>query len=413
MLASLLVAMCYKERKNKPVPYILTLILLCLTHSYGIAFAGGIVIGDILGDCIRGKSFKKSASDIIKNRKMFVCYIILLVFASFVIIDIMPHADTYAINTVHSNKHSLPVILFFSWFLIPSENFFTSFSSEMSSMQQEVNPIGEVISAFLISLLIWSELFLICKKRRMIVEMIVPYFFISILTSTYIYPHHFGIFLIYFLFILWIAEDKEPVTFKAYASLMKKAGLTEKITKMLAVIAAGLYVCINLYWNGMSYYYDMKYPYDPSREIAEWIKKYDLCDKKFLVLWTGDDTNMYTLGSTGANAYFEKNIFYNMHDGLAYVTHIVPDEKEYKMDIDYMRSQGAPDFILCGSPSAIVPVKEKLGIDENYIAVALEARGERIFKDKTCNVDVYMMCTKETYKEVYGREYEVPTYKKS
>jgi len=413
ILAALLAAMFYKERKQKPVRYMISLVFLCLTHSYGIAFAGGIVIGDIIGECIREKSFKKTASDIIKNRRLLVSYVILLAAAAAIIIDIVPSGDTFAMNAVQNKKHSFPAILFFSWFLIPSENFFTSFSSEMLSMQQETNPVSEIISAAVISLLIWSCLFIICKKRRMIAEMLIPYLFISILTSTYIYPHHFGIFLTYLLFILWTAEAKEKVTFEKYSSVMKKAGVSEKLAKMIAVAGAALYVCINLYWNGMSYYNDVKYPYDPSREIAEWIKKYDLYDKSFLAAWTGEDTNMYTLGSTGANAYFDNNIYYNMHDGLAYVTHIVPDEQEYEKDIEAMKAHGDPDFILCGSVLASSSICDTLGIDEHYVAVALEARGERIFKDKKCNVDVCLVCTRDTYKELYGKEYEVQTYKNS
>ena len=138
---------------------------------------------------------------IISNKKLLLSYIILLAAAMAMIADIMPHSDTFAAKqTVAGSNHSLPVCYLFSWLLIPSENLFTSFSSELLYMREEVNPIGEVIAAGAISLLIWAVLFVICRKRRMVAELFIPYSFIAVLTALHISPHHFGIFFMYMLF---------------------------------------------------------------------------------------------------------------------------------------------------------------------------------------------------------------------
>ncbi len=78
-------------------------------------------------------------------------------------------------------------------------------------MQVEMNPFQDVFGAAVVSVIIWTLLFMICLKRRMIAEMLIPYLFISLLLTSYSYPHHFGIFIMYLLFILWTATDTEPI----------------------------------------------------------------------------------------------------------------------------------------------------------------------------------------------------------
>ena len=407
----LLAAMCYKDRNEKPLRYCLALIFMCTVHSYGIAFAGGIVVSDLIGEAIRERSIKKMCTGIISNKKLLISYIVLLAAALAMIADIMPHSDTFAAKqTTDPSYHSLPVCYLFSWLLIPSENLFTSFSSELLYMREEVNPIGEVIAAAAISFIIWAALFVICRKRRMIAELFIPYSFIAVLTSLHINPHHFGIFFMYLLFIVWTAEDKEPVKMSEFTGLAEKAGLSESFTKKIIIGTAAAFSAINIYWDALSYYREIKLPYDPAPALADWIKDNKLEDKKLLTTWSESDIFIVNASSIAANAYFDRNIYYNLNYDLSFITHIVADDDERVNTLDKWKTAGEPYLMVCDSPNETAFICKELGLSDEYNSVAYVGKGRRIFKDKCDVYNVYVMCSKDTYKEIYGKEYEVSTY---
>ena len=413
MLACLLTAMTFKERKEKPLRYILALILMCLAHSYGIAMAGGIVTADMIGECIRQRSVKKGALDVLKNKKLLICYIVLLAAALLTIADIVPYSDTYGTSIVRTRNHSIFVTFLLSWFYVPSETLFTSFSSEVLSLQCEINPFGETIGAALISLIIWAVLFRICSKRRMLTEMILPYLFVSFLVTSYSYPHHFGVFLMYLLFVVWVAADKEPITLSEFSQPAAKTGISEAFVKKAAAFGAAFFICINLYWDIVSYYREIRTAYDPSVGLARWIRENELEDRKILVAWSQTDTNMYSSAAIASEAYFDRNIYYNLYNDQAYISHKVPTDQEMEEYFEALKSYGAPDLIICSSVLDTQRLREAIGVDEPYIAEAYVGKAARIFKDKEENMDIYVCCTRETYREIFGKEYEIPSYKNS
>ena len=411
--AVLVAAMFYKERKTRPVRYTIALLGMCLCHSYGIAMAGGIVVADLVGEAVRQKSAVKSILDVLKNRKLLICYIALLAGALLLIADIMPYSDTFGSSVVRTRNHNVLVIFLFSWFYLPSEALITSFSSPVLSMQVEMNPFQDVFGAAVVSVIIWTLLFMICFKRRMIAEMLIPYLFISLLLTSYSYPHHFGIFIMYLLFILWTATDTEPIRLSEFTGPLVKAGISEKLAKRTAVIGAAAFVGINLYWDGCSYYHEIKGDYDASVGLAEWIKDNGLEDRKIMTTWVLTDTHMYSASAVASEAYFDKNIYYNVYNGKSYISHIVPDKQEIGEYEDMIRACGPPDLIICDTPRETIEICRIGGFDEKYIAEAYYGKAGRVFKDKEEMCDVWVYCTQDTYRELYGKDYVIPSYKES
>lgn len=408
----LLAAICYKERYEKPFRYCGSLFLMCISHSFGIACAGGIVIADMLGESIRQRSVKKMAERIISNKRLLISYVMLLAGALAVIAVIMPRSDTYATSS-KMGVHGFGFCYFMSWLHIPSDTLFTSFSSEIMYVKEEINPINEVITAAVISLLIWTLLFCIAKKRRMIVELFLPYSFIAIFTSTHTRPHHYGIFLTYLLFILWTATDKERITLKEFSEPLEKAGLKAALTKKIAIGGAAALTAINLYWDGISYYREIKYVYDPARALAQWIKDNKLEDNRFLTTWSENDAYIVNSSSVASNAYFERNLYYNLNYGLSFVSHkVCRGDEAVKIKKEWL-AMGEPDFMVCDSPQESSYICEDLGLGADYVALAFTGEGQRIFKDKIDDCNLYVVCTREKYKELYGKDYEVSTYKNS
>ncbi len=410
MFAGLLCASFYNDRREKPLPYILSMVFLCLCHSYGIAFAGGIALADIAGGMIRERSFRRTFSELFANKKLFIGYAALLAAAIAIILDIAPKQDTMA---VHLDKtYSYPVVLLLCFIFIPSEVFVTSFSSDASSIQDEANTIGEMVGAGAVSLIIWAVIFIVCKNRRMIAEMIIPYLCAAVIMSIYAYPHHYGMFLLYVIFIMWTASAKEPIKLAEFTDVIKKSGISEKFAKTCIVGGAAVSVAVNIYWDIYSYANDIIKPYDNAPAAAEWIKDMNIEGSRIMIAWMPDDTNIYPDAPVTLNAYFDKNLYYNMEGDVTYVTHIIADEEEMEADRAYARTFGAPDYVICSSPVAVSPIIESLGFEGGYIAEAFSGTAYRPFKDKLDEKRLYIICTKDKYKELYGKDYEVSSYKK-
>ncbi|WP_303787737.1 hypothetical protein [Ruminococcus flavefaciens] len=412
MLAVLMTAMFYKERNNKPIRYCLSLMFLCALHSYGIAFAGGIVIADLLSETLRGHSIKKVAVRILRNKRLLVFYTLLLAFAVFLIIDIMPRSDTSASEKIKNSTNSYFLCLLLCFFLIPSETLITSYSSDIMMLQNEKNPLYENLTAGLFSLIIWSCIFVICRKRKMLPEMIIPYFFISILASLYINPHHFGIFLAYLLFILWTASDVQPVSLSDFSKITEKAGLSPKTAKKIAAGAAAVFAVINLYWDGYAYYTDITHQFDPGKSLAQWIKNENLTGKKILAEWDAGNTHMIFDCCITSSPYFEEKQYYEPYDELTFISHIVPSESQSQAEIEMLAAKGKPDFIVCAKPYSAVRICDELHIAEKYNAVAFTETSLKVFKSKAESMEVYIMCTNETFRELYGRDYKGQIFEK-
>lgn len=409
MFACLLCAAAYNKRKEKPLPYILALIFLCLCHSYGIAFAGGIAAADIIGGIAARKNIKKGISDIFANRKLSAGYIVLLAAAAVILADIAPKHDTMAMHL--EKTYSYPVVLLLCIFFIPSEVFVTSFSSDATSIQNELNSVGELIGAGAVSLIIWSVIFIVCRKRKMLAEMIIPYLCVSVVMSIYAYPHHYGMFLMYVIFVMWTATEKSPVKAEEFISVIKKAGISDKLAKLCVYGPVGICVLMNVYWDVYSYASDIMKPYDNAPAAAAWLGEHNAENMKVMIVWASDDTNIYPDVPVTLNAYFGSNIYYNMEGNVAYVTHILADDEEMEKDIEYFRSFGPPDLFVCTAPVQTAVLREKLGFEGSYIAEAFSGTAYRPFKDKLDEKNLYIMCTREKYKELFGKEYEVSSYK--
>jgi len=154
-------------------------------------------------------------------------------------------------------------------------------------------------------------------------------------------------------------------------------------------------------------------PYDASVGLARWIKDNGLEDRKLLASWSKTDTHVFSASAFASEAYFDKNIYYNMYKDQTYMSHIMATEEDIKTELEYMRSFGAPDFVICDSPLEVSDICKTFGLTEKYIAEAYHGKGRKIFKDKDVTTDVFVYCTMDTYRELYGKDYVIPSYKES
>lgn len=364
MTAVFLSAVCHKKRREKTFPYMLSLLFMCLCHSYGIALAGGLVIADIAGDILAEKSLFKAFGKIITDKKRLVSYFILLIAAICLVIEIMPAKDAFAVERTGGSLLNYLKNLLLAWLLIPAENILT-LESDYELIQCQNFGIGTLIKTAVISVAVWIFLFAVTRKRKTVLTAFIPYILLSLLFARYAYPYHFGVFYIFLIFVLWICEEEKPLG-TADLKLFKIKEEYRKITEKAVAVILGVPVLVNISWSIHSFSADRKYSYEPTNELFEWIEKNGYRDGyTWFAGFDEEDTNSNSGSAIVLNAYCGENIFYNMDRDKPYFTHISADEDEISADIAEMKNHNSPDFILAYG-SGIGENCEAVGIDDEY-----------------------------------------------
>lgn len=375
MAALFLCAACYKSRKEKPFAYMLTLLFMCLCHSYGIAFAGGLVIADIIADIIDEKNFFKGCKKIISDKKRLCSYVILLLSAICLVIEIMPAKDTFAAVRADRGISEYLKNLYLAWIWVPSESIVTSDGDYVLLKDQDIDA-KMLLCKIMVSSIIWGIIYLISKERGKALTVFVPYLCISLLIAKYATLHHFGIFYLLLIFALWICDDCRELSLE---NLKFPSDQWHPLRK-LAVAFLCLPVISNVMWSFNSFNSDRKYSYDASDKLYRWIVENDYHNGyTWLADYLRDDTNINSVAVTLLGAYLDKNIFYNLNKNVSYVTHIVADDKEMEADIKEMKEHDPPDFILADGIE-IDALLHNLEISEEYQIVFISV-GDQVFKD--------------------------------
>lgn len=360
MLAMFLCADTYNEREKKPLPYILSMIFLCLCHSYGIAFAGGLAAADILRRIFHESSILGGIRTI--NKKLLIGYGILLLSALIITAEIMPAKDSFAVNEEH--KIGYPKMLLLCIILMPSETFVTSFSKNQLVAKCTFSSMDIVLAA-IIAIVFFYFIINICRKRKILLEFIIPYFFLVIIMAAYVHTHHLGIFLNIVIFILWVAAKKEPITMQEICEPLTKIKLSPKFAETLIKLTVVLVTSVNLYWNAYSYVTDIKQPYEVADDAANWIND-NLGDDAYIIsTWVDDNSNHFNSDAIPINCFYKKNIFKNAYKNISYSTHMKSSYDEYNAMIKKIKEHGEPDAII--TPNAIITdLFEELEIKNNY-----------------------------------------------
>lgn len=389
MTAAFICAMLYKSREKRPFLYILSLMFLCLCHSYGIAMAGGIVLADLIETTVTAgdRSLQKI---FLNNKRKITAYLILFVFAICLVMEIMPARDAFAVNM--DKKIGFVPSFLLSWLLIPADATVTSISSDLFAMQNRKYDPFELAAAAVISLVIWLVLYIFSKNRKKRLNVFIPYLFISVLMAVYAYSHHFGVFCIYIVYALWILADEEPLKISEITAFLHISSINKK-TEKLAFLSLYAFIFItNMGWNLYSYATDILNPYDPSRALAEWITDNNFENKSFLAAWAKANKShaIFSL-----NAYFDDGIAYNTNQNKTYLAHTVASAEEYEKNVEEWKKHSKPDFIMLND-KPLVEICDELEIENDYLLIYSDY-GIRIFKNKPSIATVYLYASKEIY----------------
>ena len=386
VLAIFLAAVCYKNRNEHPLKYLLCLALMCAVHSYGIMIAGGLCIVWLIEIFIEYKKSGKLAG-ILKDRRCWLMFC-LLVFALLVMAAIVPDENVYLggkMSNETEKKFDFSCINILFCFVIFSDSIITSFFNYAGVPSE----IASQIPVIVVSILLVALFVTITYRNKKLLTFLLPYGVLSIFGSfVYISPHHIGVITAFVIFVLWIIVDENgKVLLPEY---MNK--ISAKIGKKLKVILkaiAFLPLLIPIAWSCTSSYFDIRYPYWFD-EAADFIKEYHLDDYKIIGYWQQvlngeiDDDAFWNVDeadymwhdypnlqgiSVALNPYFDKNIFcyFNIdkHD-KTFQYYRANTQKETEEEFSKWREQGEPDVVI--ERCEITKAYPDIDVD-NYVAV--------------------------------------------
>lgn len=386
VLAIFLAAVCYKNRNEHHLKYLLCLALMCAVHSYGIMIAGGLCIVWLIEIFIEYKKSGKLAG-ILKDRRCWLMFC-LLVFALLVMAAIVPDENVYLggkMSNETEKKFDFSCINILFCFVIFSDSIITSFFNYAGVPSE----IASQIPVIVVSILLVALFVTITYRNKKLLTFLLPYGVLSIFGSfVYISPHHIGVITAFVIFVLWIIVDENgKVLLPEY---MNK--ISAKIGKKLKVILkaiAFLPLLIPIAWSCTSSYFDIRYPYWFD-EAADFIKEYHLDDYKIIGYWQQvlngeiDDDAFWNVDeadymwhdypnlqgiSVALNPYFDKNIFcyFNIdkHD-KTFQYYRANTQKEAEEEFSKWREQGEPDVVI--ERCEITKAYPDIDVD-NYVAV--------------------------------------------
>lgn len=426
--AMLLVAINWKTRDEKPWREALSMMLLCLTSSYGLVIAGMFAANWVV-------RFVWQEHSLIRNRRRFIALLALLAAAMAILIDVMPAKDVYSGNFDISGM-TQPAPLWIqicnSWLLLPAEALFTSTVSDTNLVFIGLSPT--LLYTGTVSCLMWAPLIHISRRRHNAMLLLSSYTVMCLVFAQHFSMHHLGILLGFFIAVLAIDCDERRIgvdDWPAWCATMAdqfagKLGVKKarNYLIMLKALALGA-MLISVYWTINASICDIRYEYSSSRTVASFIKTNHLEQYRWMAGWTrinstnaspdvkarikqggycanGKDCIDYTSWVSGtlvtADPYFKRTLMSNAYKGRSYISwEWCIDPYAGKQDIETWRSWGEPEFY----DTIYQPFFfSALGYDRNHYTKMKIAETVTPWKDQRSRGSVEIYVRNDIYRNV-------------
>lgn len=284
--AFVLAAFCYKSRNEKPLRYILSLILLCMCSSYGMLFAGCfcvVWVFEIINET-KGKDFFKR---IVKDKRFWLLWIILFV-ALGILYLIIPGENAFASNFY--NKTQPFNCLIYTLFMMPADSMVTDvgfFGSLQNNAYQFVNLSPLSIGSYLVSVMVLLTVYFVSFVRRKRRIFLVAYpAFIVFAALGYMCNHHIGITVLFFLFLMWICFDDDSEKRELPSFFVKLDSQYKNLSHKLAWFVLILCMGMSLMWTVVSCFNDVTNEVWYAKSLNAVMENYDLTDYRIVADWS-------------------------------------------------------------------------------------------------------------------------------
>lgn len=363
ILGFVLCGIYYNRKKKSPFKMVFALLLLCMSGAYGLIFAFGISliwVYEILVPFIKKEINIGNKSELSgyfsKIKREIFALTFLLIAAIITLLLIIPYENTS--GTYLENYNSLLFRLFYTFFLLPADSLvYSSYWGENYLGAYEISTPIMIMGAF-IWLIILSVLLTRNEARGYRKLLLLPYFiFSAICANLYMYSHHIGIFALFILFWLWTCFSRDPQNI-----VQEKNWLINGDGKLLydsEWMIFAFMIIMPLSWSISSSYEDIIHNYTDSRDVIDFLNKYELTDSKIMkpgMYYDIDGEKVYEIGISSlplVTAYLPKNnntyrTFYKDRPTNWVVRELFLDNNstEEKKLIESWQKAGYPDVLI-------------------------------------------------------------------
>ncbi len=360
MLGLFLVAETYKSKVTKPFRFMASLMLLCASSAYGMAFAAGICVVWIveLFTTIKDNYLKQ----IIALGILFVANVGQLML-------MMPTDETNAV--VAYPVSTILYSLFYMFVLGPADAMFldTGMDARLQNYAETIITGGGVSYLnIIIGILTVCALLYYARKHRKVLLMIIPYSFFAFFSAVvYFWYHHIGLIHLFLIFVFWCALQSDVVAIKKektwFAKLKEKYGnIGNKVAIVGLILCLGMSLAWNIFCSGTDLAKETWYTRNLAKAVVEVGADQYNCGLQWDVSPVGpfeeqadysDASKYYHIPSVtqffDCLAYFDENIFYNHNEGIkeiSYNRQIVPDAEGQALLMERNAEYGYPEYFI-------------------------------------------------------------------
>lgn len=210
MTAFMTAALMYREKDKKPGKFVLSLIFLCATSAFGVAFAAGIA-GAWLLEIIKEYYKKRSACEkaFYKDKRLWFL-LLLLIYAVFLLSRAWPKNEIGAMNyNPYARVNGAGVRGLYLFLGLFADLFFTN-TYNQDYLADFYFPTNELIICCAVGAIVLGIIIVTAKKYRTVTEFILPYICFSVF-SVYVYfcVYNSGLPLLFIVFWAWITIQKQ------------------------------------------------------------------------------------------------------------------------------------------------------------------------------------------------------------
>ena len=225
-LGFVLAAITWQKKNERPIPFVLSLALLCGASSYGIVLSGGICIVWLL-ELWKGKNISTFLNEE-GQKKRLLAFFSLFIWAMGMIYLVLPKGDTYAFQRKGKT-------LFFKqlFYLIFGSLPDSIYSNICVSHGGQVDISSTIFGVFQGSIVIILIILVGRGFKKSGLFWIPLGMFVVFSAKFYFYIHHTGIITIFLLFCLWICMEEGGFVFPKWLFKVVK---TEKDKKAIKVM---------------------------------------------------------------------------------------------------------------------------------------------------------------------------------
>lgn len=360
MLGLFLVAETYKSKGAKPFRFMASLMLLCASSAYGMAFAAGICVVWIV------EIFTTIKDNYLKQ---IIALGILFIANVGQLMLMMPTNETNAV--VAYPVSTILYSLIYMFVLGPADAMFldTGMDARLQNYAETIITGGGVSYLnIIIGILTVCVLLYYARKHRKLLLMIIPYSFFAFFSAVvYFWYHHIGLIHLFLIFVFWCALQGDVVTIKKektwFVKLKEKYGnIGDKIAIVGLILCLGMSLVWNIFCSGTDLAKETWYTRNLAKAVVEVGADRYNCGLQWDVSPIGpfeeqadysDASKYYHIPSVtqffDCLAYFDENIFYNHNEGnkeISYNRQIVPDAEGQALLMERNAEYGYPEYFI-------------------------------------------------------------------